>query len=81
MLSEVRQMKDNELNNSPALTEEEERRKRRKAAIIKMLAMVIFCICVMIFGSIAWFTMNKENAASGMGISVGDVPYELVLQL
>lgn len=70
-------MKDNELNNSPALTEEEERRKRRKAAIIKMLAMVIFCVVVMIFGSIAWFTSNKETGTSGMGVRAGDSGFEL----
>jgi len=43
-------MKKN-MNNSAALTEDE-RKKMRKAALIKMLAMGIFVVVVMVFGSI-----------------------------
>ena len=68
----------NNINLANSASEEIlERKKMRKAAFIKMLAMVIFCICVMIFGSIAWFTMNKENAASGMGVRVDAGNFEL----
>ena len=54
-------------------------RKKRKAALFKMAILLAFLAIIFIFASIAWFTMNKENAASGMGISVGDVPYELAV--
>ena len=43
-------MKKNMNTSSSALTEED-RKKMRKAALIKMCAMIVFCICVMIFGS------------------------------
>ena len=43
-------MKKN-MNNSAALTEDE-RKKMRKAALIKMLAMGVFVVVVMVFGSI-----------------------------
>ena len=69
-------MKKN-MNNSAALTEDE-RKKMRKAALIKMLAMGIFVVVVMVFGSIAWFTMNQENTASGMGVKVETLPYQIV---
>lgn len=69
-------MKKN-MNNSAALTEDE-RKKMRKAALIKMLAMGILVVVVMIFGSIAWFTSNKENAASGMGVKIGSDAYQIV---
>lgn len=71
-------MNENKLNSSPALSEEEDRRKRRKAAIIKMLAMLIFCIVVLIFGSIAWFTMNKDVSNTGMGVKIGSDAYQIV---
>ena len=67
-------MKKNMNTSSAALTEDD-RRKMRKAALIKMLAMGIFVVVVMVFGSIAWFTSNKENAASGMGVRVQAVPF------
>ncbi len=47
-------MKKN-MNNSAALTEDE-RRKMRKAALIKMLAMGVFVVVVMIFGSMHMIT-------------------------
>lgn len=59
------------------MTEVQERKRMRKAAFIKMLAMVIFCICVMIFGSIAWFTSNKQNATNGMGMRVSTSLFEI----
>lgn len=72
-------MKDDNMNNAPALTEEEmqERKKIRKAALIKMVAMFIFCIVVMIFGSIAWFTMNKDVSGAGMGVSTKTIGFKL----
>lgn len=49
----------------------------RTAALVKMAAMGMFVVTVMIFGSIAWFTSNKENAASGIAITVGTFPFEI----
>lgn len=57
-------MKKNMNTSSPALTEDQDRKKMRRAALIKMLAMFIFCIVVMIFGSMHMTTkqMTAETA-------------------
>lgn len=57
---------------------EEEKRRVRKAALIKLLAMLIFVICCIIFGSIAWFTMNKDVSGSGMGAKISSDTYQIV---
>lgn len=58
---------------------EKEKQKLRRSALIKMLAMLVFIGCIIAFGSIAWFTMNKENSAAGMGVKVGQSPFELAV--
>lgn len=70
-------MKKNMNTSSAALTEDD-RRKMRKAALIKMLAMGVFVVVVMIFGSIAWFTMNKDVSNTGMGVKIGSDAYQIV---
>ena len=56
-------MKKNMNTSSAALTEDD-RRKMRKAALIKMLAMGVFVVVVMIFGSMHMITkqMTAETA-------------------
>ncbi len=49
------------------VTEDEKRRIRRNS-LIKILAMLLFTLIVLVFSSIAWFTTNKENSATGMGV-------------
>ena len=61
--------------NRPPLTEEQERRKVRRAALIKMAAMGIFVVVVMVFGSIAWFTVNKEVEGTGATMNAAGTPY------
>ena len=58
---------------------DDERRTMRRNALIKMLVLLFFLICVVIFGSIAWFTMNKNTGANGMGVKVGQAPFELAV--
>lgn len=70
-------MNEKNMNNSAAFTEEE-RRKMRRAALVKMAAMLVFVIVVMIFGSIAWFTMNKDVSNTGMGVKIGSDAYQIV---
>lgn len=47
--------KNMNMNNSPVLTEDE-RKRMRKSALIKMIAMLVFIIVVMIFGSLHMIT-------------------------
>ena len=63
--------------NRPPLTEEQERRKVRRAALIKMAAMGIFVVVVMVFSSIAWFTVNKEVEGTGATMKAGDSMFEI----
>ena len=56
---------------------ENELKKMQRASFLKMVSMVVFVVVVAVFGSVAWFTMNKENVASGMGVKVSSVPFEL----
>ena len=60
--------------NRAALTEEE---LRRRNALAKMLVILIFLFLIIVFGSIAWFTMNQDVSGSGMGVSVGSDAYQI----
>ena len=56
---------------------EDERKKMRRSALIKMLAIIGVAAAVIVFSSLSWFSMNQENAASGMGVRVEAGNYEL----
>ena len=62
--------------NTAALTEEE-RRKMKRAALIKMLIIGIFLGVVIIWGSIAWFTVNRNASSSGMQIKTATLPFDI----
>ena len=54
-----------------------EAQKKRRSSLIKLGAVMILAFIVWVFSSIAWFSMNKENSASGMGVHVGTGPFVL----
>ena len=56
---------------------DKDRKRMRRSAYIKMVAMVGIIGAVLAYSSIAWFTQNKENSASGMGVKVGNSPFTL----
>lgn len=62
--------------NDTPLTEVDAKRIRRNA-YIKMVAMVGIVAAVIAFGSIAWFTMNREVEGSGVQMAAADCPFEL----
>ena len=68
-------MKEDEKNKHNAVLSQDELRKMRRLSLLKLGAMGIFAAIIVIFGSIAWFTMNKENSASGMGVRVKATPH------
>lgn len=59
-------------------TQDRDVKKRRRAALSKMAILLAFTVLVWLFLTIAWFTMNKENSASGMGVRVGSDAYQIV---
>ena len=58
-------------------TQDRDVKKRRRAALSKMAILLAFTVLVWLFLTIAWFTMNKENKASGMGVKVGTNEFEI----
>ena len=70
-----------ELAESASLTEAArhevlaENVKKRKAKLIKLGAMLALMVITLIFVTIAWFTMNRETSAGGMGITTTTMPY------
>ncbi len=48
-----------------------------RAKLIRLVSMLIFSVAILVFASIAWFTMNKDVGTSGMGVKVGPLPFEL----
>jgi len=62
-----------------------ERRRRAAAAggemtmakTMKFGALICVSFAVLMFASIAWFTMSRENETSGMSMTSQSVPYEL----
>lgn len=67
----------NKLNTQKTAAPDNENKKRRKAALIKFGIMAVFAAIVLIFGSIAWFTMNREVEGSGMSISTAALPFDI----
>ena len=60
------------------LTEEmEEKRKKKMALAIKLGTLVCLLGVLLIFGSIAWFTMNREVGTGGMSVSTSAGIFEL----
>lgn len=58
--------------------EEEKRNKRnRRKSVIKLVVIAISITIVIIIGSIAWFTMNRDVRTSGMGVKTAPAPFEL----
>ena len=58
---------------------QDEIKKMRRGAYIKIVAAVGFIAAVLAYGTISWFTMNKENNASGMGVKVDAGGFELIV--
>ena len=56
---------------------QDELKKMRRASYIKMVAMFGFVVAVMVFSSIAWFTMNREVEGSGAQMTSTDLPFDL----
>lgn len=63
--------------STDAILTDDERRKMRKAALIKILAMTLFVLVVLIFSSIAWFTMNKEVEGQQVNMTATDLPFDI----
>ena len=68
-------------SHSPPQNEKmKEREQDRKKSVVKLVILAILLAIVIIVSVLGWFTMNKENSASGMGVKVQAGAYELRFQ-
>lgn len=49
----------------------------RKKRLIKLGAMLTLTVLILIFTTIAWFTMNREVGTSGMSMTTATMPFEI----
>ena len=54
-----------------------EDRDRRRIALIKFGSMAVLAAAIVIFASIAWFTMNREVGTSGMGVRISVSSFDI----
>ena len=59
------------------LEELKEDRQRRKKMLIKFGIMGMLTAVIMIFATIAWFTMNREVSAGSMALATTEIPFEI----
>ena len=48
-----------------------------RAKLIRLISMLVFSVAILVFASIAWFSMNKDVGTSGMGVKVGSLPFDI----
>ena len=51
--------------------------KKRRSSLIKLGSVMILAFIVWVFSSIAWFSMNKDISAGGIGVKTETSPFEL----
>lgn len=56
-----------------------EQKSKRKKALIKFGSMAVLAAVVVVFATIAWFSMNREVGSSGMGVKTAGMPFELAV--
>ena len=54
-----------------------EEREQRKKKLIKFGSLTTLAVLVLIFSSIAWFTMSRETSGSGARAQAPDLPFDI----
>lgn len=55
----------------------EEQQRSKKTKLIKLGTASAFSAIILIFVTIAWFTMNKDVETSGMGVTTATMPFDI----
>ncbi|SDB41285.1 hypothetical protein SAMN02910317_02070 [Ruminococcaceae bacterium FB2012] len=58
----------------------EEEKKKRKKTLIKLGAMLTLTVLILVFTTIAWFSMNREVSAGSMAIRTATMPFEIAVK-
>lgn len=45
--------------------------------VVKVASLILFSGIILVFASIAWFTMNRDVGTSGMGVKTAGMPFEI----
>ena len=64
-----------EIAAADGISDEEELRRLRKIQLIKMGVIAALSAIIMVFVTIAWFSLNKEIGTGGMSISTTTLPF------
>lgn len=81
VLSENIGEEEKNISAKPEIQDPEEiKRNKRNArkSFIKLVAISVSVIIIIIIGTIAWFTMNREVETSGMGVKSKGLSFELI---
>lgn len=70
-------MKEDEKNKHNAVLSQDELERMRKLSLFKIGAMIVFAAVVIVFGSLAWFTMNREVEGQSVQMMGDDAPFEI----
>ncbi|MDD6269900.1 MAG: hypothetical protein PUA84_07595 [Oscillospiraceae bacterium] len=71
-------MKQSLYNNQTDISDVlKQKKKARNALLVKLSAMLIVTAIILIFSSIAWFTMNREVSGNGMEMAAQGANYTL----
>ena len=54
-----------------------EQKSKRKKALIKFGSMAVLAAVVVVFATIAWFSMNRTVETSGMSVTTATMPFEI----
>lgn len=73
---------DDLINAAEAYADEQimdlkEKQNNRKRALIKLGAMGVITVIILIFATIAWFTLNREVSTGSMAVKTSPSPFEL----
>lgn len=45
--------------------------------VVKVASLILFSGIILVFASIAWFTMNRETSSNGMSVTTTTLPFEI----
>jgi len=65
--------------NLPPVHTYDELKKIRRDAYIKMVAIIGVVVTALVFGSVAWFTQNREVEGAGVQMTASDLPFEVAV--
>ena len=73
-------MQEAEVHAQQQIAAVKKKETMRKKQVVKFGSLMVLTVIILIFATIAWFTMNKNVETSGMGVKVAAAPFELAVE-